>query len=205
LFRANPVRPLVRISARLLASGLWSLLFALPLLSCALALLPFFVCPPALNILFSQHGPLDRPGALDSFRHRRLAHDVAYRLGCETSASGFGYHIDFRAFVNDHTTASATEIAVFAADIINDASAIDDGRVVYNNRVGTNAIMKMMHVNEHEERWRQNRAARSARRPSNVIGRFSPGYPRWRPFSAGNPAPTIAWIIHPGTVVITSP
>ena len=172
---------------------------------CRAFALTLFGRAAVLHILLFQHRTVDCAGTPDPFRNGRLTNDIANRPGSKRSASGFRNDINFWPLVDDHPLASAIEVAVNTADVIDDACAIDDGGVIDDDDVGTNAIMEMMDIDEDEQRRRQHCAPGAARSPADIIRRFTPGYPGRRPFSGRDPTPSVARIIDPGAVMVTGP
>jgi hypothetical protein len=135
------------VVARLLATGRrWGALTLLGVTGSALSLTLF----DRLPILF-QNRPFDRTGAFDLFRNWGLANNFANRLGCERSAGGSGNHVHLWSFVDDDATACAVEITIDAADVVNHPGAIDDRRVIHDDRVGTDRLAEMMNIHEDEQ------------------------------------------------------
>jgi len=148
LLRPNLVRPLLLgsllVVARLLATGRrWR---ALTLLRRALTLTLF----DRLPILF-QNRPLYGTGAFDLLRNRCLANNVANRLGSKCCAGRSRNDIYLWTFVNDDSTARAIKVAIDAPDVVNHPSAIDDRRVIHDDRVGTDRLAEMMNIHEDEQ------------------------------------------------------
>jgi hypothetical protein len=166
------------VVAWLLATGRrWR---ALTLLRRALTLTLF----DRLPILF-QNRPIDCASALNTFRNRSLANNLANRRGSKRSAGRSRNNIYLWAFVNDDSTARAINVAIDAPDVVNHPSAIDNRGVIHDDRVGTDGLVEMMNVYEDEQRWREYCPSGAARSPTNVIGCFAPSHPGWRPFGAG--------------------
>lgn len=157
-----------------------------------------------LAVLF-QNWPFYCASALDMLRNRGLANNLGNRLGRKRSARGSRNHVHLGSFINDDATPRALEIPIDPTNVINDARAIDDRSVIYDDRVRTDRLAEMMNVHEHEQGWRKDCPSGTAGSPTNVIRRFAPRHPGWRPFCARYPAPTVVRIIYPGTIVVRCP
>jgi hypothetical protein len=150
LLRSNLLRPLVL--GLLALTGLLTTSWrrrALALLGRARIVLALTLFD-FLAVLF-QNWPFYCASALDMLRNRGLANNLGNRLGRKRSARGSRNHVHLGSFINDDATPRALEIPIDPTNVINDARAIDDRSVIYDDRVRTDRLAEMMNVHEHEQ------------------------------------------------------